>query len=269
MKKPKCTQNIFRGDCIDSLSTFKSNVDLLIADPPYDFAQKYDSYTDKLGYSKYVKWTHEWLNAAYGTLKPTGAMWVFCPDEWVSEVDIFARRMLGLFKKRHVIWAFTFGQKATRNFTRSHCHLLWFTKHNKNYTFNFENVAVPSARQLVYNDKRAVKVGKPPDATWMLLGSQLEPFMGKDKDTWLESRVCGSFKERVKHSPNQIPVPIMERIVLACSNPGDTVVDPFAGTCSSVVPCINHNRNWRGFDLSPRCVSEGKKRIKALLETKK
>lgn len=262
-KKPKCTHEFSRRDCVQALKTFKK-VDLIIADPPYDFSQKYDSCDDKLGYEAYMMWTKGWLTAASTALSPTGSMWVFCPDEWVSEIDMFARRWLGMFKKRHVVWAFTFGQKAQRNFTRSHCHLLWFTKHNKNYTFNLEDVAVPSARQLVYKDKRAVKAGKPPDATWMLLGSQLEPFMGKDRDTWLESRICGSFKERKKHSPNQIPIPIMERIVLACTNPGDVVVDPFAGTGSSVVPCIKYGRNWRGFDLSQRCVTEGKARIAEL-----
>lgn len=267
--KVVCTHAITKQDCVKGLEALSSNpADLIIADPPYAFGQKYDAYDDSIGRAEHWRLTEKWLNAANAALKPTGSMWVFCPDEWVSETDLFARHTLGLYKKRHVIWAFTFGQRAQKNFTRSHCHLLWLTKHKKKYTFNFKAVAVPSARQLIYKDKRAVKAGKPPDATWMLLGDQLEPYMGKDRDTWLQSRICGSFKERKNHSPNQIPIPIMERIVLACSNPGDLVVDPFAGTCSSVVPCIKYDRNWIGFDLSPRCVSEGKKRIKESKEKK-
>jgi site-specific DNA-methyltransferase (adenine-specific) len=248
-------------DCIKGLSVLPKKAKLIIADPPYNFGQPYDAYADNKSYDEYMSWTHSWLKAANMALDATGSMWIFCPDEWVSEIDIACRKSYRLYKRRHVIWAFTFGQKANKNFTRSHCHLLWMSKSNKSYTFNFKDVKVPSARQLVYNDKRAVTGGKPPDATWMLLKDQLEPYMTPDKDTWLMSRICGTFKERKKHSPNQLPVPLLERIVLACSNKGDLVVDPFAGTGSSGVACALHGRSWEGFDLSKLCVNASNKRI--------
>lgn len=263
--KPEVRQVAVRGDCVAKLRDARGQVKLLIADPPYNFGQPYDSYKDNKSYDEYMTWTREWMQVATDALDPHGSMWVFCPDEWVSEIDILARKVMRLFKTRHVIWAFTFGQKAQRKFTRSHCHLLWLTKHRSKYTFNLDAVKVPSARQLVYNDKRAVAGGKPPDATWMLLKDQLSPYMGRDKDVWLESRVCGTFGERKKHSPNQIPVPVMERIVKACSDPGDLVVDPFSGTGASGVACAMHDRPWMGFDLSATCVSEGNRRIKAVL----
>lgn len=244
------------------MKTLPGKVKLLIADPPYNLGQAYDAYDDNKSYASYMDFTRKWMEAAaLHALDKHGSMFVFCPDEWVSEIDVYARHDLRLYKKRHIIWAFTFGQKATKNFTRSHCHILWFTKTKSKYTFNFDAVKVPSARQLVYKDKRAVAGGKPPDATWMLLKDQLEPYMTPDTDTWLQSRVCGTFKERKNHSPNQIPVPLMERIVKACSNRGDLVVDPFAGTCASGVACALHGRKWQGFDLSKRCVAEGNKRI--------
>lgn len=256
------------GDCVKQLSAFTKTLpqpqrpSLIIADPPYNMGQPYDAYADNLPYNDYMSWSEDWLYHAAKALTPHGSMWVFCPDEWVSEIDVLCRTKLKLYKRRHVIWAFTFGQRAQNNFTRSHCHLLWLTKTKSKYTFNADAVLVPSARQLKYKDKRAVAAGKPPDATWMLLAAQLEPHMGGDKDVWLESRICGTFKERKKHSPNQIPVPIMARIVAACSNPGELVVDPFAGTGSSGVACAQLGRNWLGFDLSPRCVAESNQRIK-------
>lgn len=262
-KKPKPLpyQLATQIDCVAGLGGLKDKAKLIIADPPYDFGQPYDACDDNKGYEKYMQFTRRWTCAAVEALDAHGSMFVFCPDEWVSEIDVHLRHELEMYKRRHIIWAFTFGQKATKNFTRSHCHILYFSKTKSKYTFNTAAVKVPSARQLVYNDKRAVAGGKPPDATWMLLKDQLEPYMTPDLDTWLVSRICGSFKERKDHSPNQIPVPLMERIVLACSNPGDLVVDPFAGTASSAIPCVDHGRNWTGFDLSATCVKYANARI--------
>lgn len=261
-KKRLCTQQAVLGDCIKHLreQTRKRKADLIIADPPYNFGEPYDAYDDNKSYDEYMTWTGHWMDAAAQALANTGSMFVFVPDEWVSEVDILARKKLKLYKQRQIIWAFTFGQKAQKNFTRSHCHILYFTK-SRTFTFNVDAVKVPSARQLVYKDKRAVAGGKPPDDTWMLLSHQMEPYMQPDQDTWLVSRICGTFKERRKHSPNQIPVPIMDRIVRACSNPGDLVVDPFCGSGSSAMPCKAHGRDWIGFDLSKTCISETQKRL--------
>lgn len=264
-KKGVPTQAARRADCVKAMAGLAYRPNLIVADPPYNIGQEYDAYKDTKSFDEYLNWTRSWVGAAADKLDPHGAMWIFAPDEWVSEIDIMAKREFKLHKRQHVIWAFTFGQKCTKKFSRSHCHLLHFIKTKSKFTFNVDAIKVPSARQLVYKDKRAVDGGKPPDDTWMLLKEQLEPYMGRDKDVWLESRICGSFKERKKHSPNQIPVQVMERIVLACTNKGDRVVDPFAGTCASGVACALHDRNWEGFDLSQTCVTEGNKRIKAAL----
>lgn len=251
-----------KADCLGGLPGLAAKGQkptLIIADPPYNQGMPYEAYVDRKSHTEYMSWTKRWVRESWAALAPHGSLWVFAPDEWVSEIDVFAKTLM--YKRQHVIWAFTFGQKCSKKFSRSHCHLLWYTKAKTKFTFNADAVKVPSARQLVYNDKRAVAGGKPPDDTWMLLKDQLEPYMGRDKDTWLESRICGTFKERHKHSPNQIPVPVMARIVAACSNKGELVVDPFAGTCSSGVACAALGRDWIGFDLSPTCVSAGKKRL--------
>lgn len=260
-KKAVPTQVATKADCVTAMEGLKYRPELLICDPPYNFGMPYDAYKDSKSHTEYLAWTRKWVGTAAAVLDPHGALWIFAPDEWVSEIDVMAKREFKLYKRQHVIWAFTFGQKCSKKFTRSHCHLLHLTKSKTKFTFNADALKVPSARQLVYKDKRAVSSGKLPDDTWMLLESQMRPFMGRDRDVWLESRICGTFKERKKHSPNQIPVPVMERIVLACSDEGERVVDPFAGTCSSAIPCVRHGRNWEGFDLSRTCVTAGNKRI--------
>lgn len=252
------------GDCVRFLQkrigTHPSPVDLAICDPPYNFDQKYLDHKDKLDASEYLAWTCDWLAAVHANLSPNGSLWVFIPDEWVSHIDWWTRSALKMYRINWCIWAFTFGQKATRRFTRSHCHVLWFAK-TLNYTFSLDAIAVPSARELVYKDKRAAGK-KPPDDVWMLLASQLAPHMGPDKDMWLQSRVCGTFKEREPHSPNQLPVPLVERLVLACSKPGDLVLDPFLGSGTTGVVCKQHNRRFLGIDISKECVLKSQERIK-------
>jgi DNA modification methylase len=262
LKHKALEQICYKRDCVTAMKEGCGSPKLIIADPPYNYGQAYDAYDDKKSYDEYMSWTKAWMSAAAQALDPTGSMWIFVPDELVSELDVLAKHTLKLHKRQHVIWAFTFGQSCSNKFSRSHCHLLYYTKHKKKFTFCPDNVRVPSARQLVYKDKRATSKGKLPDDTWMLLESQLSPFMGKDRDTWLESRICGTFKDRHKHSPNQIPTAITDRIILSCSLPGDLVVDPFAGTGSSGVSCKRLGRQWVGFDVSALCVKESNKRIR-------
>lgn len=267
--KSKSRSEIIKSDCVTYIESQPAGfAHLVVADPPYNQGENYDNYEDARSVEDYWTWTVQWFEAVVDrALNKHGSLWVFVPDEWVSEVDILARGTFHLYKRRHVIWAFTFGQANQKNFSRSHCHLLYFTKTKTKFTFNPDAVRVPSARQLVYNDKRANGSGKLPDDTWMLLREQLEESMTGDKDVWLESRICGTFKERKKHSPNQIPVPIMERIVLTCSNPGDVVFDPFCGTGSSGAACAIHNRNYVATDVSALCVRSAKRRITDALDS--
>lgn len=262
-KKKTADIRIEVGDAVKKLNESPSGlVNLIITDPPYNTGMPYDAYDDNKPYAEYMTWTKKWLAAVQRVLHKHGALWIFSPDEWVSEIDMMARHDFKLHKRRHIVWTFTFGVACQKNFSRSHCHLLYFTKNKSKYTFNADAIRVPSARQLVYKDKRANSPGKLPDSTWMLLREQLEPCMTPDKDTWLVSRICGTFHERKKHSPNQIPVQLMERIVLSTSNPGDLVLDPFGGSFSSGVASVRHGRNFIGFDISRKCVEFGRQRVR-------
>jgi DNA modification methylase len=259
--KPKRMTDLIVGDCVTVLPSLNRAYDLVIADSPYNFGMAYDAYDDKKTDAEYLAWTERWLAAVSQSMAPHASLWVFTPDEWASEIDVYARRTLGLYRRNWVIWVFTFGQAAQKGFTRSKLHLLYYVKNKGRFTFNDEVVRVPSARQALYNDWRANPRGKLPDDTWVLLGEHLGMFLTPDTDTWLQSRVCGTFKERAKESPNQIPLPIMDRIVRACSNPGDHVLDPFAGSGSSGVASALAGRRWTGIDLSKTCVEVARRRI--------
>ncbi|MCD4823944.1 MAG: site-specific DNA-methyltransferase, partial [Phycisphaerae bacterium] len=205
---------IIRGDCVEILNNLSEPVaDLIFADPPFNIGYKYDVYEDVKAYEDYYQWTEQWMAACRDALKPTGSFWIAIGDEYAAEVRVIGRK-LGLNLRNWVIWHYTFGQATKYKFARSHAHLFYFTKScdTKEITFNDMAVRVPSARQTTYADKRANPKGKIPD------------------DVWSFSRVCGTFKERVKWHPCQMPEAVLERIVKVSSNPGDLVIDPFSGS---------------------------------------
>lgn len=262
-KKAPPEFEIILGDCINELcNRAKANAALAICDPPYNFGMDYDACDDSKSVEAYRRWTRNWLAAVAEATHRHGAIWIFTPDEWVADIEMISRD-LKLHKRRHVVWGFGFGVACQKNFSRSHCHLLYLTRTKTKYTFNDTAIRVPSDRQLIYGDKRANTGGKLPNATWLLTRQQIDAAVPADSGLWYVSRICGTFKERKRHSPNQIPVPIMERIILSTSNHNDLVLDPFAGTGSAGVAAVRNGRRYLGYDISDTCVKQSRARIES------
>ena len=254
--------DIQAGDCCELLEGMDEKAKLIVADPPYNYGQMYADFNDKRSKQEYTDWTVRWLSHAYRALDDEGSMFVFVPDEWAGRVDVTCQDTLGLNLRNWIVWHYTFGQNCRKKFNRCHTHILYYTKDPKKFTFNRDDVKVPSARQRVYNDKRAADGGKNPDDVWVLSAEELQKTMGEGADTWLESRICGTFKERDQVSPNQLPLQIVDRIVLSASNPGDLVVDPFVGTGTTAVSCSRYGRRFVGFDVSSECRDAAYERVK-------
>ena len=124
-------------------------------------------------------------------------------------------------------------------------------KDPKQFTFNDQAIRVPSARQLVYSDRRANPKGRLPDDTWILRPQDVPGGFPADGDTWYFPRVCGTFKERAGWHGCQMPEQLLGRIIRACSNPGEVVLDPFAGSGTTLVVAKKLGRRYLGFELSP------------------
>ncbi|MDR0609452.1 MAG: site-specific DNA-methyltransferase [Planctomycetaceae bacterium] len=242
---------IYNCDCIEGMGALAADsVDLIFADPPFNIGYKYDVYHDKLNDDDYWEWSKRWMSEAYRILKPDGTFWLAIGDEYAAELKITATRELGFTCRSWVIWYYTFGVNCKQNFTRSHTHLFYFVKNANQFTFNDKAIRIPSARQLVYNDKRANPRGRLPDNTWILRPQVLEHELGSDKDTWFVSRVCGTFKEREGWHGCQMPESILERIITVSSPPNGIVLDPFLGSGTTVVVAKKLGRTFLGFELS-------------------
>lgn len=255
---------LYNMDCIKGMGQIKDgSVDLAFADPPFNIGYKYDVYEDRLKAEEYLAWSKEWGKALIRTLKPTGAFWLAIGDDFAAELKVMFQRELGLFCRNWVVWYYTFGVNCKFKFSRSHTHLFHFVKDRKNATFNTEAIRVPSARQLVYGDLRADSKGRLPDDTWVLRPQDLPDGVGfnADENVWYFPRVCGTFKERAGWHGCQMPEQLLGRIIKSCSNPGETVLDPFGGSGTTLAVAKKLGRRFIGFELSENYAGMIQKRL--------
>ncbi|MCS7032861.1 MAG: site-specific DNA-methyltransferase [Phycisphaerae bacterium] len=243
---------LYNEDCIVGMERIPpGSVHLAFADPPFNIGYEYDVYEDRRKAEEYLDWTRQWGKALVKTLRPDGTFWLAIGDEFAAELKLIFQRELGLCCRSWVVWYYTFGVNCRNKFSRSHAHLLYFVKDRERFTFNIEQIRVPSARQLVYNDKRANPKGRLPDDTWILRPQDAAGCFRPEEDVWYVPRVCGTFKERAGWHGCQMPEALLGRIILACSNPGQIVLDPFAGSGTTLAVARKLGRRYIGFELSP------------------
>ena len=255
---------VYQGDCLSVLQRLAGQglqVQLVFADPPYNIGYQYDLYDDRRDKQEYLQWTRQWVEAVLRVLSPQGTFWMAMCDEHVAEVKQICEAA-GLHLRNWVVWYYTFGVHCRKKFTRSHTHLLYFVRDPSRFTFNDRPIRVPSARQLVYADTRANHGGRVPDNTWILRPPDGPPgTFAAEQDVWYFSRVAGTFKERAGFHSCQMPERLLERIILACSHPQDVVLDPFAGSGSTLVVAKKLGRRFVGCELSLQYVQQIRARL--------
>jgi DNA modification methylase len=255
--------DVLTGDCLDVLPGLApGSVDLVFADPPFNIGYEYDRYDDRRAKADYLGWTDRWLAAVRRVLSPTGAVFVAIGDEYAAEVKV-RLDALGLTMRNWIVWHYTFGVNCTKKFNRSHAHIFYHVADPKQFTFNPDPVRVPSARQTTYADRRANPVGKLPDDTWVLRPQETADHFRAEGDTWYAPRVCGTFRERTGH-PCQMPEAVLERIIRVATNPGDVVLDPFAGSGTTLAVAKRLGRRFLGVELSEAYADGIRKRLQQI-----
>ena len=255
--------DLILGDCVEKMQAMPpGQFDLVFADPPFNIGYDYDVYMDNLERKQYLDWSRRWLTATSRVLKPSGTLWVAIGDEYAAELKVLSQE-IGLHCRSWVIWYYTFGVNCKENFTRSHTHLHYFVKNPNHFTFNAEDpkARIPSARQLIYNDKRANPKGRLPDNTWILRPQELDEAFTASEDTWHVPRICGTFKERQGWHGCQMPESLLGRIIRLCSNPGDMVLDPFSGSATTLAVAKKLDRRFVGFEISEQYLDFGRERL--------
>jgi site-specific DNA-methyltransferase (adenine-specific) len=236
------TNTVIAGDCLDVLPTLPAGyADLIFADPPFNIGLDYPGYRDRLPRTAYLAFTDRWLTAAVRVLSPAGSLFVQIADEWAGHVQV-RLDALGLAWRNRIIWRYAFGTHQSAKFGRDHQQVLYYVADPRRFTFDANAIRIPSDRQTKYRDKRANPVGRVPG------------------DVWHFPRVCGTFKERRGHCC-QTPEAILERIILACSAPGDLVLDPLCGTGTSLAVAARLGRRYLGVELSEATADLARRRV--------
>ncbi len=232
---------LYVGDCRDVLASLpdRGSVDLVFADPPFNWDVPYDEWHDGMPRAEYERFTYDWLDACVEVLAPHGSLWVNIPDDTAAEVVIHLKRR-GLTMINWCVWHFRFGQNRSGSFIMSKVHVLYFAKDPDRRTWNADAVLEPSDRASVYYDPRT-------------LAKDSNKGMRVPLDVWYGQywgRIQGNNKERRHAHHNQIPEVYIERIILACTNEGDLVVDPFLGSGTTSTVARAWNRRSIGVEYS-------------------
>jgi site-specific DNA-methyltransferase (adenine-specific) len=234
---------IIVGDCIESLQEMpRESVDLVVTDPPYNIGIDYGNGAKADRRPDYHDWCAQWIGGCYRALRPHGSLWIVSGQEHGAEIDTAIQRA-GMTMRNRITWHETFGVYCRRKFGRCSRPIYYAVKDPKHFTFNAEAVTIPSARQEKYADKRANPAGK---------------IMG---DVWQINRVCGTFCERVKGVPTQLPEKLVDRIIRVSSKHGDAILDPFAGSGTTLAVAARLGRGGVGCELNPEYAALAEQRI--------
>ena len=248
---------IFHGDAIEALNMIEDgSIDLIFADPPYNIGKDFAGVKDKWKTDEdYLNWCYQWLELCIKKLKPNGAFYVMTSTQFMPYFDIFIRKHMTILSR--IVWSYdSSGVQAKKYFGSMYEPILYCVKDKNHYTFNSDDILVEaktgSTRKLIDYRK------DPP-----------QPYNTKKipGNVWDFPRVRYRMDEYENH-PTQKPIALLERIVLASSNIGDTVLDPFSGTFTTGYVAKLLKRKSISIEIQEEYVKIGLRRLGLATEYK-
>lgn len=242
--------SIYHGNALDVLPTLADNsIDLIFADPPYNIGKRFTNFIDKWHTDEaYAEWCQKWLDLCIQKLTPTGSLYVMSSTQSMPYLDLYLRKKLTILSR--IIWHYdSSGVQAKNYFGSLYEPILYCVKNPKSYTFNAAEILVEAKtgakRKLIDYRKKTPTV----------YNAQKVP-----GNAWYFPRVRYRMAEYENH-PAQKPEVLLKRIIAASSNPGDTVLDPFAGTFTTCAVAKKMNRASIGIDLQEEYIKIGLRRV--------
>ncbi|MBR2207312.1 MAG: site-specific DNA-methyltransferase [Synergistaceae bacterium] len=227
------------GDAVEEMKKIPaSSVKLIATDPPYNLNKNYGKTQDNLKFDDYLKFSKQWLNEAKRVLTDDGSIYIFMGMRYISYIYMILENELSMTFNSWITWHYTQGIGKTRGFSPRHDDILFFTKHKENFTFNLDNIRIPQKYYRRVNNMLGANPG----------------------NVWEFSHIHYCNKNRKKH-PTQKPEALFERIILASSNEGDTVLDPFVGSGTTLRVCQQTKRNAIGIDINPDYIEMARERL--------
>ncbi len=248
---------LFNIDALEFLKSLESeSVDLIFADPPYNIKKaEWDTFSSQ---KEYVEWSLDWIRESNRVLKKTGNLYVCGFSEIIADIKWAASDIFSGAK--WLVWFYRNKANLGKEWGRSHESIIHFRK-SKNFTFNIDEVRIPYNEHTLKYPKRTqaessqYNNGNDKKYTW-----QPHPKGAKPKDVLEIPTLSNGSWERMDH-PTQKPVELVKKFILASTNEGDLVIDPFGGSGTTYAVAEAYNRNWMGTDISDEYCETIKKRV--------
>ena len=228
------------GNCLENLSKIADNsIDLIFADPPYNIGKDFGNNKDKWNSTdEYISWCKLWIDECFRILKKDGTFYFMTATQFMSYLDVYVSEKYKVLSR--IIWSYdSSGVQSKKIYGSLYEPILMCTKNkNSKYTFNYEDILVEAktgAQRKLIDYRKKVPT---PYNTQKVPGN-----------VWNFNRVRFKMEEYENH-PTQKPESLLERIILASSNKGDIVLDPFSGTFTTSNVAIKLGRKAIGIELN-------------------
>ena len=240
---------IIEGDAIEVMKSISSDsIDVTFADPPFNLNKSYESYEDDKETKDYLNWCKDWLVQMVRITKPTGSILVHNIPKWLT---YFAPYLNEMAHFRHWIAWDAMGAPLGKTLLPNHYGTLWYVKSKD---FKFYDIRMPHSRcrecEAILKDYGGKK-------------ELIHPFGTLVSDMWTDIYRIRHKKRRDEH-PCQLPIHLLERLILMTTDEGDIVLDPFIGTGTTAIAAKRLGRKFIGIDIDPEYVTISREKLEGV-----
>ena len=238
---------IILGDCLEVIKNIPDNsVDITFADPPFNLKKKYNGYKDNKEFNTYLAWCKQWIYEMVRITKPIGSIFVHNIPKWLTYYSSFLNEIA--YFKHWIAWDAPSAPMG-KTLQPSHYGILYYVKDLKKSKFY----------EIRYPHKRCRKC----DYLLKDYGGKkasLHSFGPLVSDVWTDIHRIKHNKYRDEH-PCQLPIHLLERIILMSTDENDIVFDPFVGTGTTVIAAKKLGRRFIGIDIDETYVNITKNKL--------
>lgn len=240
---------ILHGDVLKALATVDTDsVDLIFADPPYNIGKDFNGLRDLREEGEYLDWCRAWIDECLRVLSPRGTFYLMCSTQMMAHLDLYCRERLQVLSR--IVWTYdSSGVQARKYFGSMWEPILHMVSDPRDYVFNADDIKVEAKTGAKRN---LIDYRKDPP----------QPYSNEKVpgNVWDFARVRWRMEEYEDH-PSQKPEALLERVIRASSNPGDLVMDPFAGTFTTCAVAARLGRRSLGVEINESYVKVGLRRV--------
>ncbi|MFA5433729.1 MAG: site-specific DNA-methyltransferase [Candidatus Paceibacterota bacterium] len=243
----KYLNKIHNGDCLELFKNIPDNsVDVTFADPPFNLKKNYTSYGDSLEFQEYLDWCEKWISEMVRVTKPTGSIFLHNIPKWLTYYATYLNKFANF--KHWISWDAPTAPMG-KSLQPAHYGILFYTKEAKG----------SKIYELRHPHKRDRKQGY----LWKDYGGkkdQLHPFGPLVSDVWTDIHRIKHNTKRDPH-PCQLPIHLMDRLILMTTDENDIVLDPFSGTGTTAIAAKRLGRKYIGFELDKKYVEISQQKL--------